>query len=125
MVSTKERTYSASWTTPRKGFAGAWQRYPRAVSRAIAPFHPDASANAPWTNTMVGVLVISPLFRVDRKRLGHRPGGVDGTDHTIAGRALSVRTTPASALLGEHQGAAAPRRALHRPDAHHPPLRRG
>src|SRR4051812_48060808 len=45
----------------RMGLDHAMTSYPRFCRRAVTAFHPEASANAPWTSTMVGLGVAKLL----------------------------------------------------------------
>src|SRR5437763_978699 len=54
MLATTLDRYSASPASDRRGLAGAITGKPARWSRSTTPFHPDESAQAPWTSTMVG-----------------------------------------------------------------------
>src|SRR5688500_10622377 len=45
--------YAASWSMPRKGFAGARTSTPAARRMGITPAQFEASAKAPWTSATV------------------------------------------------------------------------
>src|ERR1700744_4040484 len=46
---------AASEARLRSGFGGATTSYPEVTSSRLMPAKPDASANAPWTRTTVGL----------------------------------------------------------------------
>jgi hypothetical protein len=53
----KDLREAESLATPRSGIAGAVTGTPLACTRSITPFQLEPSANAPCTNTTVGVFV--------------------------------------------------------------------
>src|SRR5262245_12802881 len=46
-------TYAASDESPRRGLGTAHTVYPSSWRRAVTPFQPALSAQAPWSRTMV------------------------------------------------------------------------
>src|SRR5262245_50835338 len=54
-------TYAASDESPRRGLGTAHTLYPSAWRRAVTPFQPEPSAQAPCTRTMVSAGLSAPL----------------------------------------------------------------
>src|SRR5262245_2006473 len=54
-------TYAASEESPRRGLGTTHTLNPSARRRAVTPFQPAPSAQAPCTRTMVGAELLAPL----------------------------------------------------------------
>jgi hypothetical protein len=61
---TNEAMYAASPATPRSRFGGAKTVKPRPRRPVATAFQLDASAQAPWTRTMVGCGILNPHRRM-------------------------------------------------------------
>src|SRR5215813_1780766 len=83
--------YAASPVTPRSRLGGTRTVKPRPCKSDVTAFQLAPSAQAPWTRTIVGSVIVSPLAEAPAARCGTGAGRSRPVQPTAPGRWSAVQ----------------------------------